>query len=59
MKEKPSKEEIKKHIKLAMEMKTDPNPIPAKVKRIGFYTRLEEFIKEDVNSKSKFPHDSI
>ena len=47
LKEKPSKEEIKKHIKLAMEMKTDPNPIPAKVKRVGFYTRLDEFIKEE------------
>ena len=47
LKEKPTKEEIKKHLKKALEMKTEENPIPVKVKRIGFFTRLEEFIKEE------------
>ena len=28
-------------------MKTEENPIPVKVKRVGFFTRLEEFIKEE------------
>ena len=47
LKEKPTKEDIKKHLKKALEMKTEENPIPVKVKRIGFFTRLEEFIKEE------------
>ncbi len=47
LKEKPTKEDIKTHIKQAMDAKVEKDPIPVKVKRIGFYTRLEEFIKEE------------
>ena len=47
LKEKPTKEDIKKHLKKALEMKTEENPIPVKVKRVGFFTRLDEFTKEE------------
>ena len=47
LKEKPSREDIKKHLKEALEMKVEKDPIPVKVKRVGFYERLEEFIKEE------------
>lgn len=47
LKEKPTKEDIKTHIKQAMDAKVEKDPIPVKEKRIGFFTRLEEFIKEE------------
>lgn len=47
LKEKPTKDDLKKHLKLALEMKVEENPIPAKVRKIGFFTRLDEFIKEE------------
>ncbi|MBR5905206.1 MAG: phage integrase SAM-like domain-containing protein [Bacteroidales bacterium] len=46
LKEKPSTEEIKKEIKKALEMPAEGKAIPAKIKRIGFFQRLQEFITE-------------
>ena len=50
--EKPSKEDVKKHLKLALEVKVEKGPIPAKVKKVGLFTRLEEFIKEESAANS-------
>lgn len=47
LKEKPAKEDIKKHLKMALDSGTEKNPIPAQVRKIGFFARLEEFIKEE------------
>lgn len=47
LKEKPTKEEIKKHLKMALEVKAVKEPVPAKVRRVGFFNRLDEFISEE------------
>lgn len=47
LKEKPDKEELKRHLKEAVDAKEETNPVPAKVRKVGFFTRLDEFIKEE------------
>ena len=47
LEDKPTSDEIRKELKKAMNKKTPEKEVPAKVKRVGFFTRLEEFIKEE------------
>lgn len=50
-KEKPSVQELKHQMTVALEKPVEQD-VPVKVKKVGFYTRLEEFIQEESAANS-------
>ena len=47
LEDKPTTEDIKKELKKALSKKEPKKEVPAKVKRVGFFNRLDEFTNEE------------